>query len=114
MAERFWDAFGEIAVAAVSAALTAVCVWAGIDAGALHNGRLAGLFAALLSPFALMCIWCVRGAIRRWREVAEVQRRLDGMDENEWDEFCEAVSQGDVEISVGEDGKRHFDPLDFG
>ena len=60
----------------------------------MRDGRLAGLLAALLSPFALVCVWCVRGAIRRWREVAEVQRMLGGMDESERADFDEAVSRG--------------------
>lgn len=114
VADRNLGASGEIAMATVSGVLVAVCVWAGIEAGALHDGRLAGLLAALLSPFALVCVWCVRRAIRRWREVAEVQRMLGGMDENERAEFDESISQGDVEISVDENGKRHFHPMDFG
>ena len=114
VADRLLGAAGEIAIATISAALVGVCVWAGIEAGALRDGRLAGLLAALLSPFALVCVWCVRGAIRRWREVAEVQRMLGGMDESERADFDEAVSQGDVEVSVAENGKRHFHPVDFG
>lgn len=39
---------------------------------------------------------------------------LGGMDENERAEFDESISQGDVEISVDENGKRHFHPMDFG
>ena len=112
--DRLLGAAGEIAMATVSAALVAVCVWAGIEAGAFHDGRMAGLFAALLSPFALICAWCLRRAIRRWREVADVQRRLGSMDERERAEFDEAVSQGDVEVFIDENGKRHFKPLDFG
>jgi len=114
VADRILGASGEIAIATVSAALVAVCVWAGIEAGALHDGRLAGFLAALLSPFALICVWCMRKAVRRWREVAEVQRMLGGMDESERAEFEEAVSQGDVEVSVDENGKRHFHPVEFG
>lgn len=114
VSDRILGAAGEIVLAAVSAALVAVCVWAGIEAGALHDGRLAGLFAVLLSPFALLCAWCTRKAIRRYREVAEVQRMLGGMDESERAEFDEAVSQGDAEVSVDENGKRHFHPMDFG
>ena len=114
VSDRILGAAGEIAIATVSAALVAVCVWAGIEAGVLHDRRLAGLFAVLLSPFALICVWCIRRAIRRWREVAEVQRRLGGMDDSERAEFDEAVSQGDVEVSVDENGKRHFRPMGFG
>ena len=114
VSDRILGASGEIAMAVVSAALVAVCVWAGIEAGALHDGRLAGLFATLLSPFVLICVWCMRKAIRRWREMAEVQRMLDGMGESERAEFDEAVSQGDVEVSIDENGKRHFQPMDFG
>ena len=114
VADRLLGGAGEIAIATLSAALVGACVWAGIEAGALRDGRLAGLLAALLSPFALVCVWCVRRAIRRWREVAEVQRMLGGMDENERAEFDESISQGDVEISVDENGKRHFHPMDFG
>ena len=79
----------------------------------MHDGRLAGFLATLLSPFALICVWSIRRAVRRWREVAEVQRMLGGMDESERAEFEEAVSQGDMEVSVDENGKRHFHPLDF-
>jgi len=114
VSDRILGALGEIAMATVSAALTAVCVLAGIEAGALHDMRLAGLFAALLSPFALICVWCMRRAVRRWREMAEVQRMLGGMDERERAEFDEAVSQGDVEVTAEENGKRHFHPMDFG
>ena len=114
VADRNLGASGEIAMATISGVLVAVCVWAGIEAGALHDGRLAGLFAALISPFALICVWCIRGAIRRWREVAAMQRMLDSMDESERAEFDKAVLQGDVEVSADENGKRHFKPLDFG
>ena len=39
---------------------------------------------------------------------------LGGMDERERAEFDEAVSQGDVEVTADENGKRHFHPMDFG
>jgi len=75
-----------------------------------------------LWPLLLVCVlafggivaWGVRDAVRRWREVAELQEMLGEMDEEERKEFDEAIEHSDVEIVEDDKGRRHSVPLDHG
>ena len=54
----------------------------------------------------------VRDAVRRWREISQLQTILDSLSEEERKEFDAAIVQSDVELCVDESGKTHVLPLD--
>ena len=65
-------------------------------------------------PFGSILAWGVWDVVRRWREVAKVQRMVGEMNDEEREEFYSATEQGDVELVVDDKGRTHSTPLDFG
>jgi hypothetical protein len=65
-------------------------------------------------PFGSILVWGVWDVVRRWCEVAEVQRMVGEMSDEEREEFYSAAEQGDVELTVDDKGRTRSTPLDFG
>ena len=87
-----------------------VCLW--VDGGGGGKLMIVTLITAI--PFGGILAWGVWDVVRRWREVAEVQRMVGEMSDEEREEFYSAAEQGDVELTVDDKGRTHSSPLDFG
>ena len=59
-------------------------------------------------------VWGLWDVVRRWREVAEIQRMVGEMSDEERKEFYSAAEEGDVELAFDKNGGTHSTPLDFG
>ena len=86
------------------------CLW--FDGGGGGKLMIGTLITAI--PFGGILAWGVWDVVRRWREVAEVQRMVGEMSDEEREEFYSAAEQGDVELTVDDKGRTHPSPLDFG
>ena len=98
-----------IILASLPLALIA-CLW--LDGGGGGKLMIGTLITAI--PFGCILAWGVWDVVRRWREVAEVQRMVGEMSDEEREEFYSAAEQGDVELTVDDNGRTHSSPLDFG
>ena len=86
------------------------CLW--VDGGGGAKFMLLTLITAI--PFGSILVWGVWDVVRRWCEVAEVQRMVGEMSDEEREEFYSAAEQGDVELTVDDKGRTRSTPLDFG
>ncbi len=87
-----------------------VYIWA--DGGGGGKLMIVTLITAI--PFGSILAWGVWDVVRRWREVAKVQRMVGEMNDEEREEFYSAAEKGDVELTVDNNGGTHSTPLDFG
>ena len=87
-----------------------VRIWIGCGG----DGKLWLLSLITVPPFVGVVAWGLWDVIRRWREVAEIQRIIGGMTNAERSEFYSAIEQSDVKLVVDGKGKTHSAPLDFG
>ena len=87
-----------------------VYIW--VDGGGGGKLMIVTLITAI--PFGGILAWGVWDVVRRWREVAEVQRMVGEMSDEEREEFYSAAEKGDVELTVDNNGGTHSTPLDFG
>ena len=90
----------------------AFLVYLWVDGGGGGKFTLLALITAI--PFGGILAWGVWDVVRRWREVAEVQRMVGEMGDEEREEFYSAAEQGDVELTVDDKGRTRSTPLDFG
>ena len=87
-----------------------VYIW--VDGGGGGKLMIVTLITAI--PFGGILAWGVWDVVRRWREVAEVQRMVGEMSDEEREEFYSVAEKGDVELTVDNNGGIHSTPLDFG
>ena len=87
-----------------------VCLW--VDGGGGGKFMLLTLITAI--PFGSILAWGLWDVVRRWREVAKVQRMVAAMSDEEREEFYSAAERGDVELAVDGKGRTRSTPLDFG
>ena len=112
-AQRMIGAASGIFVAVLFAVPLAIVIYAffAVDFG--DNWRMAIPFAIGIVLFGLGVFVGIRNAVRRWREIAEVQGVIVGaMTEEERKEFYDNIEHSDVELCADESGKTHSLPLD--
>lgn len=80
------------------------------------GGGVKAMFLTVITAisFGSILAWGVWDVVRRWREVAKVQRMVGEMNDEEREEFHSAMEHGDVELGVDDKGRTHSTPLDFG
>ncbi len=86
------------------------CLW--VDGGGGGKFMLLALITAI--SFGGILAWGVWDVVRRWREVAKVQRMVCEISDEECEEFYSAAEQCDVELTVDDKGRTRSSPLDFG
>ena len=90
----------------------AFLVYLWVDGGGGGEFTLLALITAI--SFGGILAWGVWDVVRRWREVAKVQRMVCEISDEECEEFYSAAEKGDVELTVDNNGGTHSTPLDFG
>ena len=86
------------------------CLWVDGDGG----GKFMLLSFITAIPFGSILAWGVWDVVRRWREVAKVQRMVGEMSDEDREKFYSAAEQGDIELTVDDKGRTRSTPLDFG
>ena len=76
------------------------------------NWRIIIPFVISIVLFGFGVFVGIRNAVRRWREIAEVQGIIGAMTEDERKEFYDNIEHSDVELCTDESGKNHSLPLD--
>lgn len=112
--QRMIGAASGIFVAVLFAVLFTVVIYASLAVDFSSNWRLAIPFAIGIVLFGFGVFVGVRNAVRRWREIAEIQRIIGAMTQDERKEFYDNIEHSDVELCTDESGKTHSLPLNHG
>lgn len=110
--ERMFGAASGIFVAVLFSVPLAVMVYALLTIDFSYNQRVAFVPVIGIVLFGGGVFIGIRNAVRRWREISQLQTILGAMSEEERKEFDSAIMQSDVELCTDESGKTHALPLD--
>ena len=111
---RLLAGLGGIVVILLAGAPFCLVLYIWITCGSQGNVRIVALFTVTVALFGGIVVLGAGNVVRRWREVAEVQRMVGEMSDEEREEFYSAAEQGDVELAVDDKGRTHSSTSDFG
>ena len=110
--ERMLGAAGGMFVAVLFALPLALMVYALFAIDYSYNPRELFIPVIGIVLFGSGVFIGIRNAVRRWREISQLQTILGAMSEEERKEFDAAIAQSDVELCTDESGKSHVLPMD--
>lgn len=113
-AQRMIGAASGIFVAVLFAVPLVFTVYALFAIDFSSNWRMVLVPAVGIVLFGFGVFVGIRNAVRRWREISQLQSVLGGMSVEERRSFASVIVQSDVELCTDESGKTHSLPLNHG